>query len=338
MGTSLRDLRDLLTGKRTFNIGRPLADRAPHPNAHRPDWQQASPAWIDKALEHALAKPGGGWFVLDGADKIGDGPAKYTVLGEELVVWRDRGRVHAAPAACPHMGADLSEGCLKDGRLACPWHDLTLGPEGHGAWAPLPVHDDGVLVWVQMESAGESPTPVPIQAPRPRTYLSGVIRMEGACEAQDVVANRLDPWHGAHYHPHSFTRLQLLEQTLDKITVRVAYRVVGPIEVLVDASFHSPDPRSIVMTIEDGDGSGSLVATHATPIEPGRSAVIEATIASSDRPGFEYAVQWGQSITRHFIEQRAAKLWVEDLAYAERRYALRQRAGGNGRRRLSVIG
>ncbi|WP_435844405.1 DUF5914 domain-containing protein, partial [Streptomyces griseus] len=27
------------------------------------------------------------------------------------------------------------------------------------------------------------------------------------CEPQDVVANRLDPWHGAWFHPYSFVDL-----------------------------------------------------------------------------------------------------------------------------------
>ena len=39
-----------------------------------------------------------------------------------------------------------------------------------------------------------------------------MIRMEAQCEPRDVIANRLDPWHGAHYHPHSFGRLRVIEQ------------------------------------------------------------------------------------------------------------------------------
>ena len=76
------------------------------------------------------------------------------------------------------------------------------------------------------------------------------------------------------------------------------------------------------MTIVRGDGEGSVVETHASPIGPGRSAVVEATLASSDRPGFRYALGLARWI-RPMIEKRASRLWVEDIAYAEQRYALR---------------
>ena len=37
----------------------------------------------------------------------------------------------------------------------------------------------------------------------------------------------------------------------------------------VDARFHCPEPRTIVMTIIRGEGVGSDVETHATPLEAG---------------------------------------------------------------------
>ena len=33
----------------------------------------------------------------------------------------------------------------------------------------------------------------------------------GHCEPEDIVANRLDPWHGVHFHPHSFVKLEMLD-------------------------------------------------------------------------------------------------------------------------------
>ena len=148
--------------------------------------------------------------------------------------------------------------------------------------------------------------------------------MDARCEPEDIVANRLDPWHGVHYHPHSFAKLQMLDLRDDVLLLRVAYRVVGRVCVEVDATFHSPTRRSIIMTIVEGDGEGSVVETHATPIDAGRTRVLEATIATSDRPGFAWAQRFSP-LVRRMIERRAARLWVEDVAYAERRYALRTR-------------
>ena len=79
------------------------------------------------------------------------------------------------------------------------------------------------------------------------------------------------------------------------------------------------------MTIVDGEGTGSVVETHATPIAAGRTAVIEATLATSERPGFGHALKLARWL-RPAINARAARLWVEDIAYAERRYQLRAHA------------
>jgi len=305
---------------KVITFGKPLPDR-PLVSAE-PDWKQSNPRWIGDALRHALARPGGGWFVVDASRRFDDKPRCYTVAGTELVFWRDRGTLLAAPNSCPHMGASLAEGCVREGRLVCPWHGLALGREGHGSWRPLPLLDDGVLVWVRVDSAGEAPSDRPFIAARPERFIDATIRMEAACEPEDVIANRLDPWHGVHFHPHSFRRLRVVEQRDDEITVRVAFGVLGPFSVEVDARFHCPDPRTIVMTIVAGDGAGSVVETHAAPVRPGRSAVIETTLATSDRPQFLHALRAARLI-RPLIERAAARLWVEDIAYAERRRALK---------------
>lgn len=308
--------------KRVITFGRRLPER-PFVSAD-PDWRQSDLRWIGKALGHALARPGGGWFVVDACRRFADQPRRYTIAGRELVFWRAAdGRLAAAPNACPHMGASLADGCVRAGRLVCPWHGLELGCEPHGAWRPLPVIEDGVLAWVRVDQAGEAPTAQPAITARPQQFLEATIRMEAACEPEDVIANRLDPWHGVHFHPHSFRRLRVVEQREDEITVRVAFGVLGPLSVEVDARFHCPDPRTIVMTIVDGDGKGSVVETHATPITPGRSAVIESILATSDRARFPIVLRASRML-RPLMERAAARLWVEDIAYAERRRALMQ--------------
>jgi isorenieratene synthase len=296
-------------------------------------------------------------MVLDASRAI-HAPRGFVVAGRELVAWRTQdGALHVAPAACPHMGADLAQGTVRDDRLICPWHGLALGAEkrgadgradgrgadgrgadgrgadgraaeGRGAWRCFPAHDDGVLAWVRLPlpaaAESEPPTEAPILAPRPARAVAAVIRMEARCEPEDVIANRLDPWHGAHYHPHSFAALRVLDADEDMLRLRVSFRVLGPVCVEVDATFHSPEPRTITMTIVEGEGVGSVVESHATPIEPGRTSIVEATLAASDRRGFAIARALSV-LVRPFAERRAARLWVEDVAYAERRYALRRK-------------
>ncbi|HMI94282.1 MAG TPA: DUF5914 domain-containing protein, partial [Polyangiales bacterium] len=247
-------------------IGRRLPPAGPRDP--RPDWQQASAGWIARALQHAQQLPSGGWYAIDASSAIGATPSCYQVRGQAFVVWRDAGGIVVAPEACPHLGASLADGCVRDGKLICPWHGLELGRAGHQNWKPLPSHDDGVLFWLRLreEGAADQPTDAPTLPLRPRDPLAAVIRVEAQCEPRDVIANRLDPWHGAHFHPHSFASLHVLEQDERSITVRVAYRLIGPLAIEVDARFACTDSRSIAMTIVRGEGAGSVVETHATPL------------------------------------------------------------------------
>lgn len=307
----------------------------------RPDWVQANPARIERALQRALRKPGGGWAVLDASARVGTTPRRFVIAGRELVAWRAEGvGLRVAPAACPHMGASLCEGWVDfAGRIVCPWHGLRLGDRKQGEWAPLTAYDDGVLSWVRLPellSPGEDVTDAPVLPARPNRYLAGVVRIEARCEPRDVLANRLDPWHGVHFHPHSFLRLRVVDRSEDHVTVRVVYKVLGPLGIEVDARFDCPDPRTIVMTIVAGDGVGSVVETHATPIDDEHTAIVEATLATSDRRGFELVRRLERAV-RPLIEARAARLWVEDAAYAERTYELRHRAPRGSGQRLRVV-
>lgn len=293
----------------------------------KPDWVQANPRFIAKSLEHALSLPSGGWFVIGASRDLPASPTSHTINGQEIVVWRDKTRspeqtLCAAPDACPHMGAKLSSGHTHNGQIVCPWHGLALScNKPHGPWKPYKTFDDGVLGWVQLPG-DTSPTDRPFLPARPTHFIDAVVHMEARCEPQDVIANRLDPWHGAHFHPYSFASLQVLHADESLLRLRVAKRVAGPVCVEVEATFSCPDPRTIVMAITQGEGQGSTVETHATPISPNRTAIIEATFASSSRPGFQIARALSPLI-RPFIQRSAARLWQDDAPYAERLFELR---------------
>ena len=308
--------------------------------ATEPDWVQANPVEISRSLRRALERPSGGWFVLDGSRRLTrrlrGGPQRYEVDGRELVVWRHaaRGALIVGPGACPHMGANLADGRVDAGGcLVCPWHGRRFGRSAPDrAWQPFPVHDDGVLTWIRL-CDDDRATDRPIVAPRPERAIVAVMVRTATCEPQDVIANRLDPWHGVHLHPYAFGSLRVVERTDDRLDLVVAYRVIGRFSVEVEARFTCPEPNTIVMTITAGEGAGSVVETHATPMVPAdrseglrpRTAIIEATLVTSDRPGFRHALRLG-SMIRPVVRAMAARLWVDDAAYAERRYELRRRS------------
>ncbi|MYT26155.1 Rieske 2Fe-2S domain-containing protein, partial [Streptomyces sp. SID7760] len=141
-------------------------------------------------------------------------PAGRTVAGTEIVLWRtSSGDLRAGPGACPHLGAPLRESRVVCGTLVCHWHGMALDGAPVAGWQPYPVHDDGVLVWVRLDrTGGEKPTdrPPPARRPDPGRSVDAVVTVVGRCEPEDVVANRLDPWHGSWFHPYSFTDLGVI--------------------------------------------------------------------------------------------------------------------------------
>ncbi len=306
----------------------------------RPTYADARPALIEGALKRAQARPSGNWFVLGASAGIQPGrPQGFTVAGTELVAWRgESGELAAGPGACPHLGAPLCEAAVDRGTLVCRWHGLRLGAGGGPGWRPLPACDDGVLAWVRLDAAGgEPPLEAPVVPPRPplSRSVAAVATLIGVCEPEDVIANRLDPWHGAWFHPYFFSRLTVTSAPAevttrdedDRFDVTVTFRVSPGLGVPVRAAFTCPEPRTVVMRITGGEGTGSVVETHATPLGPGpdgrpRTAVTEAVVAHSQRPGFAAARRAAPAL-RPAIRHAAARLWRDDLAYAERRYQLR---------------
>lgn len=298
-------------------------------------WRQARPGRIKRSFDAALAKNPGGWHVVGASSDLGRGRSlARSVLGREIVLWRDdHGTMQAGPGACPHLGALLDDCEVIGGRVVCRWHGLALGPGVRPDWRTLPCHDDGVLLWVQVPTPAEEPTDAPVACARPPLDRSipTVVSLRGVCEPSDVIANRLDPWHGAWYHPYAFSHLTVDDaaSTDEVLTVEVAFRVSRRWGVPVRAEFTTPDARTIVMTIVEGEGAGSVVETHATLLGRDRdgrplSVVTEATIAHSDRPGFTGARVLA-ALVRPAVARTARRLWVDDLAYAERRQQLRAR-------------
>jgi Domain of unknown function (DUF5914) len=116
------------------------------------------------------------------------------------------------PGVRPYSGADLSTGTVDCGTLICPWHGLRSAGDWEFGWRTLPAHDDGVLAWVRLDTVRRRRTAGPsgCSGPAHRQRLHAVTRLVGVCEPDGIIANRLDSWHGAGFHPYSFTHLDVL--------------------------------------------------------------------------------------------------------------------------------
>ncbi|WP_211249376.1 DUF5914 domain-containing protein [Nocardioides aequoreus] len=312
--------------------------RMPPRDQLAPSWRDASPRRLHESLGAAQQRDPGGWYVVAPSSDLGRRSIVRHVSGLEVTLWRTSTGVAAGPGSCPHLGALLEDCEVIRDQLHCRWHGMALAPDGAPGWSPYDALDDGVLLWVRIPTLGEQEQPAPTitARPDPASSVAAVIEVDGTCEPRDVIANRLDPWHGAWFHPYSFSHLQVVEPLSDEhvLTVDVTFRVSRSWGVPVRAEFACPDARTIVMTIVEGEGAGSVVETHATPLGPDehgrpRTRMTEATIATSDRTGFLLARR-AAPLLRPPMRAVARRLWVDDLAYAERTWLLRSRGEDYG--------
>jgi cholesterol 7-dehydrogenase len=80
-----------------------------------------------------------GWYRVAGSHELERGAILYReCLGTQMVVYRsDQDEsVQAMGAFCPHLGANLAGGCVKEGMLECPFHRWQLSPDGAVAHVP----------------------------------------------------------------------------------------------------------------------------------------------------------------------------------------------------------
>ena len=58
-------------------------------------------------------------------------------MGERIVLWRDaKGAIHAQEDRCPHRGARLSQGRVREDAIVCPYHGISIDADGRIASVP----------------------------------------------------------------------------------------------------------------------------------------------------------------------------------------------------------
>lgn len=74
------------------------------------------------------------WYVACTPDEIAEKPLGRQICGEKIVFYRGaEGKVAAVEDFCPHRGAPLSLGFVRDGNLVCGYHGLEMAPTA-GRW------------------------------------------------------------------------------------------------------------------------------------------------------------------------------------------------------------
>ena len=166
------------------------------------------------------------WYVACTADEIAAGTLLgRTICGERMVLFRaEGGAASALEDFCPHRGAPLSLGALRDdGRIVCGYHGLVMGGDGKCVSMPgqrvkptiksFPVLERYGFVWVwpgdkaQADAAKLHPLP---WAESPEwAYSGGLFHVK--CDYRLMIDNLMDLTHETYVHATSIGQPEIEE-------------------------------------------------------------------------------------------------------------------------------
>ena len=90
---------------------------------------QRKPYKIESAtIEARYAR---GWHCIGAPTEYTEKPVMLDYFGTKLVAYRgEDNQVRVLDGYCPHMGGDLSRGCVEGNSVRCPFHDWRWGADG----------------------------------------------------------------------------------------------------------------------------------------------------------------------------------------------------------------
>jgi phenylpropionate dioxygenase-like ring-hydroxylating dioxygenase large terminal subunit len=79
----------------------------------------------------------GHWYPILSCRELKKDPIAKTRFGQRMVIWRDgSGQVVVMEDRCPHRGAALSQGRVRDGVIECPFHGFRYDSTGRCVLVP----------------------------------------------------------------------------------------------------------------------------------------------------------------------------------------------------------
>ena len=166
------------------------------------------------------------WYVACTPDEIAEKPLGRQICGEKIAFYRGlEGKVAAVEDFCPHRGAQLSLGFVRDGQLVCGYHGLVMGCEGKVVSMPgqrvggfpcirsFPVVERYGFIWVWPGDAA-------LADPALIHHLEWAVNPEWAyggglyhinCEYRLMIDNLMDLTHETYVHHSSIGQKEIDE-------------------------------------------------------------------------------------------------------------------------------
>lgn len=157
------------------------------------------------------------WFPVARVDDLDAGPFGAELLGRRLVVFRDAERSCVGLDRCPHRGARLSDGTMREGALECPYHGWRWGGDGVCVLVPsqpgahptatlesFPAVERYGLVWTCIgEPMTEPPSITEADVDEQWEFATGAW-FDVACGLRSITENFCDSSHFAFVHRETF--------------------------------------------------------------------------------------------------------------------------------------
>jgi phenylpropionate dioxygenase-like ring-hydroxylating dioxygenase large terminal subunit len=254
------------------------------------------------------------WYPVLPLERLDTGPQPFTLLGEDIVLWKQRdGTPAAVKNRCCHRTARLSKGFVDGDWIVCGYHGWTY--DASGRCVRIPQHESGAIperarvpgyrcrarygyAWVALDEPLKDMIDVPEDA-------RGYRRLHQYCEpwqagALRLMENSFDAAHFAFVHRGTFgvfgankpDFFQLTEnadgfEAETHLTIRnppESHRITGTSAATTRRHFrnqwHLPFQRRLGLYYPNG--LEHIILTAATPIDDARIQVIQWAYRNDD--------------------------------------------------------
>ena len=171
------------------------------------------------------------WYVACTPDEIEQNPLGRVICGESLVLFRvDEDKVAALEDFCPHRGAPLSLGTVRDGLLVCGYHGMRMDENGKCAAMtgqaverfqkgirsyPAIERHGYIWVWPGEEELANADLIPDLYWARSTDWAFGGGMFNIACDYRLLIDNLMDLTHETYVHATSIGQPEIEETAPD---------------------------------------------------------------------------------------------------------------------------
>ncbi|KEQ19693.1 Rieske 2Fe-2S domain-containing protein [Endozoicomonas numazuensis] len=240
-----------------------------------------------KEIEDRYAR---GWHCLGLAEDYKDGKAHtLDIFGTKLVAYQGEDKqIHILDGYCPHMGADLSKGCIEGNSIRCPFHDWRWDADGKCDDIPYakriprkaqikswPISEQNNLLFIWNDP--ENNLPLEEQAiPRVEACFSDdwadweVANLTIKTNCRELIDNIADKAHFGPVHdaPNKFFSNRFEGHVAEQTMIGNSPRLSGESDLKTVATYYGPAYQITEMTGEmDGMPIHSILLNCHIPID-----------------------------------------------------------------------